>query len=222
MGSCSVGGSFISTDWRRGIGVSFGKDRNTGKRVFRGFFDSGMNVIQDACRERYGENSCYSGSECTVDFRYVGDWSNLSKSEIDKKIKNKLDNMFKWDGEIAKISDEGFIVCKTKIEEVTSVPFDKNAYFKQNHGDASAILVEERDNGYCRYLNRGTVAKLKELAHRELRDKQYSVVCYIISRTKVYQCSFDAQYYKTTKRKTDDKYLVLPLYNYVYYGWASE
>ena len=222
MGACSVGGSFYSTDWRSGVGCRFGKDRETGKIVSKELTGmSGIDAIVEEARIEYGDDP-YSGTVATCSFRYIGDISYKKEKEIDKYINERMDDIDKRAGEVAKVATMGYIICNTNISEIKyGLPFDSRYYLRQAR-KGPAVLVEERGNGYFRVVEEGTVAELKKAAHQLLRQNNYGTYYYLVGKNTSYFCTYKGKFQAKTTRKSDDKNLVLPVNKYVYYGWAAE
>lgn len=226
MGSCSVMGSYFCTDWRSGVGVHFRKNRETGKRELS-YIDveySGINGIIKHCDEQYGDDP-YNGTENTVSFYYKGDYRRAYK-EYNKKgksdydfIENRLDDLGKRDGEVIMIGDAGFLICTTDIVEVSYLDFDSRVYLKGAKGPA--VLVAPYYDSY-KVIATGTVADMKKEAHKYLRNNNYNTEVYIIGRSKSFVAKAKAKFQEKTTRHSDDKNLVLPVHEYLYYGWAAE
>ena len=60
------------------------------------------------------------------------------------------------------------------------------------------------------------------MAHRLLREGLYREEMYIVSRSGVLYCSGNCKKVAKTKRTTNDRTLVVPVYRFRYYGWAAE
>lgn len=193
MGGCSGGGSFKSTDWREGI-----------------------NKIIEEAEDYYGHQEGYSGAANSCEFRYLGDKSKLSKKELEKYIDGRMDMLGNGDGEVVNVGIVGYYVIKTKVEPARYLGFDTREVTRGMQ--RPAILVEER-HGYPRKIAEGTQAELKQKVHQLLRSCNYNKTYYILTRKASYLCSGDIKEYKTTKQKTTDKQLVLPVYKFEYYGW---
>lgn len=222
MGACSVGGSFYSTDWRCGVGAYFSRDRETGKPVFKDLTGmSGIDVLQEEASERYGDDP-YSGTIATCSFRYAGDLSAKKEKEVEKFIDDRMDKLYKRDGEVIRVATMGYIICTTDISEVKfGLPFDSRYYLKQAR-KGPAILLEEQGQGYYRIVEEGTIAELKKAAHECLRRHNYGTSYYIVGKSSAYFCTYKGKFQAKTTRKSDDKNLIMPIYKFRYYGWAAE
>lgn len=202
MGACNGSGTFVSVDWK-----------------------SGIREIQQADEEYYGFQDGYSGATNSCNFIYKGDYSNIlqSKSEIIKYINNRLDNLSNGDGEIICLGVDSYMIYTTYIAETDYAEFIDSKSVYKNRKKGPAVLVKYDPS--CKYpitIAEGTISDLKKLVHKELRDCKYQYTYYIIGKTKLYVCSYLSKKQKKTKKKTDDKILVLPLNEYLYYGWFRE
>lgn len=200
MGACEISGTFKAHDWKTGI-----------------------NRIQQEAEEYYGTQDGYSGAENSCSFRYVGDFSNKTKSQIKKYIKDRMENMYKRDGEVIKVATIGYTIATTKYQADDKIPgwYRYMEQYIDKHRPAT-LLIGAGD-WRCKVLGSGTIAEMKALAHRQLRSINYMQNVYIVTKNKKFiQCSADAKNYKKTTRKTDDKHLVLEYNEYAYYGWAAE
>lgn len=206
MGACNGGGTFIDSNWRRGIVL-----------------------VQEEAEREYGHQEGYSGAANSCDFSYIGQKLEFGKNtkkaqkDLDAFIDKRMDMLGSGDGEIICIGIEYYGVISTEISETDWAPFDSRYYLKSMK-KGPAVLVEPYDYSYnyMRVIAEGTVADLKKRAHAELRKNKYDKDLYIIGKTKTYRCKGKIKQQKVTKRKTDDKVLVLPFYKFVYYGWYRE
>ena len=220
MGACSIGGSFYSTDWEKGIGCRFGRNRETKKVEFKEFIGmGGIEAIKEEARLEYGDDS-YNGSASTCSFYYGGDYS--KEKNIDKVIDEKMDRLGKRDGMVIKVETAGYIICTTDIVEMNyGLDFDTRYYLKSAR-KGPAVLLEPLGYGRYRIVAEGTVADLKKDAHSMLRRNNYGTYYYIVGRSKTYYCTYKGKFQTKTTRKSDDKNLVLPVNKYRYFGWAAE
>ena len=171
--------------------------------------------------ERNGDDS-YSGDINTVNFHFAGSWANMTKQEIDKAVDAKLDYIAKRDGNVYRLGEAGKLCVKTKIEEATFCPFDSRAYLRTAKKGPAVLLESLKGSNWYRVVDEGTVTELRATANEMLRKAKYSTEYYIVGRGKNYIATYDAKYHKTTKRVSDDKVLVLPLYQFLYFGLAAE
>ena len=129
-----------------------------------------------------------------------------------------LDELYKGHGEVLKGKIVEYAIIETEIVETPFLSFDSRAYLR-NMKKGPALLVK-LENGYPRVMKEGTVADLKKYAHRLLREDKYNYEYCIIGKTKTYSCRGKVKYQKLTKKQTDEKHLVLPVYEFYYYGIA--
>ena len=206
MGTCSGGGSFIDSSWRRGI-----------------------ELIQQQAEEEYGHQEGYSGAPNSCNFRYYGEKFEFGKNtkkaqeEFRKFRELRMDNLGTGCGEIISVGIEYYGVISTEIKEEQWVTFDSRYYLREAR-KGPAVLLKPYDFSSTRMkiVAEGTVADLKKIVHFELRKNKYEQEYYIVSKTKNYLCTGKIKQQKTTQRQTDDKVLVLPFYKFIYYGWYRE
>lgn len=202
MGACSGSGTFVSID-----------------------YNSGIREIQQADEEYYGSQDGYSGATNSCDFRYKGDYSDKfkSNSEIRQFIEKRLESLSNGNGEIVCIGIDSYIIYTTRIAETDYAEFIDTGSVYKNRKKGPAVLIKyDPSVKYPITVAEGTISELKKLVHTELRDCKYQYDYYIVGKTKLYYCSYNAKKQRTTQRKTDDKTLVLPVYEYLYYGWFRE
>ena len=206
MGACNGGGTFIDSNWRRGIAL-----------------------VQEEAEREYGHRDGYSGAPNSCRFMYFGEkfeyGKNTKKAQKDLNdfIDKRMDMLGSGDGEIICIGIEYYGIISTEISETDWAPFDSRYYLKSMK-KGPAVLLEPYDyvgQGML-VIAEGTIADLKKVAHKELRRSKYDKDLYIVGKTKNYVCSGKIKQQKVTKRETDDKVLVLPFYKYLYYGWYRE
>jgi len=193
MGGINGGGKFQAYDWREGI-----------------------RRIQEEADDYYGHQEGYSGAANSCSFSYVGDKSNLTKKELDKFIDERMDRLGNGDGEVIKVGLAGYSIIKTKIEPARYLNFDTRTLLRGV--TRPAILVEYKGN-YPRKIAEGTQAELKKKADSLLRSCNYSYPYYLITKKESYICSGNVKNVKKTVQQTNEKQLVLPLYDFIYYGW---
>ena len=196
MGACDVSGKFKDYSWKRGI-----------------------RQIQDDAEAYYGHQEGYSGAENCCSFSFGGSCADMSKKELDKFIDKRMDELYKGHGEVLKGKIVEYAIIETEIVETLFLSFDSRSYLR-NMKKGPALLVKLLENGYPRLMKEGTVADLKKYAHRLLREDKYNYEYFIIGKTKTYSCRGKVKYQKLTKKQTDEKHLVLPVYEFYYYGIA--
>lgn len=208
MGAISGRGSFVDTDWRNGI-----------------------RKVQIGASEMFGYQEGYSGAENSCDFCYKGEYidfgKNTKKAEKDLNtfIHKRLEKLGAGDGEIINVGQDGVLICSTVFKEVKyRAPFDRYHYLRNMKKGPSVLLEKPMygANDFVIPVEEGTVALLKEYAHTLLRESKYSEDYYILTKNKLYLCTGDCEKKKKTTRVTTDKYLVLPIYKFIYYGWYRE
>ena len=219
MGACGIGGTYYSTHWKNGIGVCFRYDRkNNNKMTFAGFTEGGIEAIQKQARQQYGDDE-YNGSASTCSFRYLGSWER--EKNIDACIEKEMERIGKWEGCVVKARDYGYLICTTDIKETEFVNFDARAYLKKAK-NGPAVLLQDLGDGRLHIINENTVAHLKRYVNVLMRAEQYQKNYYIVSRTKVYSCTYNAKFQLKTTRRSDDKVLIVPVSEFRYFGWAAE
>ena len=217
MGSRRIIGEFYATDWQNGIGCQFKKDEKTNKLLFDYINNKGgITAIQEVERYIYGDDY-YNGSLCLCSFSYAGDWRDKTDKEIKRIIEKRMIDMPKCSGEVAKVETVGVIICSTDIEEVDNVPFNSETCLKSISKGASA-LVEYLGASRFNIKMEGPVTYLQGYVNALMRGENYSKKYYIVTKSKMYFCSFKAKFQYTTTRKSNDTILVLPVHKYIYFG----
>ena len=207
MGACSVGGQFTAYDWKEGI-----------------------QLVQQNAAYEYG-NDPYNGAENNVSFSYAGDISNLTKAQHKKYVDELFKGCSKCQGFVYKIGTEGFHIITTKFKETPKYVGElgwimtytqEQAWFKQYK--RPCILVSANNNGYGYCIAGGTISERKTKAHMLLRKNSYRQNFYIVRKGKdtYIDCGGNIKTQKNTRRKTDEKTLVLELNKYEYVGIAPE
>ena len=146
----------------------------------------------------------------------------ISPSQVEKYINDRLDNMWKREGEV--------ILTETLEYHVITPGYRKVTYPNLEvlrKGNASPYIVASADgNGNYSVIFKGNTLKdCKEFAHKWLRQTKYSRDCIIAGRPSVTHgenvlCTGEVKTYKKTTKKTDEKHLVLAYNNYRYFGIA--
>ena len=206
MGACSGGGSYVDSNWHRGI-----------------------ELIQQEAEEEYGHREGYSGAPNSCNFRYIGEKfefgkdTKKAKDEFNKFREMRMDNLSNGCGEVVAVGIEFYGIISTDIQEEQFVCFDSRYYLKSaKKGPAVLLKPYSVGNNRMQIVAEGTVADLKKIVHNELRKNKYCTDYYIVSKTKTYLCTGKIKQQKSTQRQTDDKVLVLPFYKFIYYGWYRE
>lgn len=198
MGACDVGGTFKAYDWRSGI----------------------QRVIEDA-EAYYGHQEGYSGAANSCSFSYKGDKSSLTKKELNAYIDSRMDNLGKRDGEVILVGIEGYDIIKTEyVPQTVDDPLFIKRLFVGQKGPALLLVYDWRSNNY-KIERAGTIAEMKALAHIRLRSENYEKNYTILTKKGKIVCKGVVTNVKKTTRKTDEKNLILPIYKYMYYGWAA-
>ena len=205
MGACDIGGSFISYDWK-----------------------SGIERIQEEASYEYGYQEGYSGAANCVGFSYLGDYRGKLKTnkQIDRFIEDRLENhLYKRDGEVICVENAYVKVFTTQFTEHTGTENRMwRTYIGFSFTTHPATVCTLNNWGRVDTLFAGTISECKTFAHQYLRKNFYSPEVVIVCRRakKLLQAYGKASQYKTTKRVTDDKHLVVPYYKFMYYGIAPE
>lgn len=206
MGACSGGGTFIDSSWRRGI-----------------------EIIQEEAEREYGHREGYSGAPNSCNFFFAGEKPEFAKDtkkakkDLNDFIDKHMDRLGTGEGEVISLGIEYYGIISTEITEEIWAGFDSRYYLKSaKKGPAVLLMPYDRSNSHLRIIAEGTVADLKKIVHKELRNKKYETNFYIVSKTKTYLCTGKIKQQKKTQRQTDDKVLVLPFYKFMYYGWYRE
>lgn len=206
MGACNISGKFEDIDWKIGI-----------------------EKIQREAEAYYGHQEGYSGAENSVDFVYNGIHHELkTRKQISAYIEERLHNMNKRDGEIICVGIDSYKIITTKFAESKQATWHPATFYDSvTVKSRPATLVRiYNDGSSIEAIAAGTVADMKKKAHECLRKNMYRYNCtyeIVCHRAKqILSCAADVKVVKATKKKTNDKYMVLPVYKYVYYGWAAE
>ncbi len=207
MGACSGYGTYVSTDWKKGINE----------------------IIEDA-EAMYGSQEGYSGAENSCNFYYEGSHLEFGKKtkkaekDLSAFIESRLDRLGSGEGEVIKVGEEGAVICSTEIVEQHGIArFDRGYYLSKMKKEPALLLkIDIHVTGGVRVISGGKVSELKEEVHKLLRNEKYENEYYILTKNKLYLCSGKSVFKKQTKMKTNDKVLVLPQYKFVYYGWYRE
>lgn len=206
MGACNISGKFEDIDWKIGI-----------------------EKIQREAEAYYGHQEGYNGAENSVDFCFKGNHPELKTTkQITSYIHERLKAMNKRDGEIICVGIDSYKIITTKFAESKQAAWHPAAFYDSvTVKSRSATLVRiYNDGSSIEAIAAGTVADMKKKAHECLRKNMYRYNCtyeIVCHRAKqILSCDADVKIVKATKKKTNDKYMVLPVYKYVYYGWAAE
>ncbi len=205
MGAIGVGGTFEAYDW-----------------------ETGINQVQLEAKYEHGNDS-YSGGANNVIFCYVGDKSNLTKTQLRKFQEELEDKCDKRQGFVYKLEVKGYRIITTKYIEYPRNQGglgwvlhkdSEQLWFKKYKTPCILVVADEDGRGSC--IAGGTISELKAKAHEYLRKHYYRKVCYIVRKNKdVYiECRGDYKDQKKTSRKTDAKTLVLEIGKYAYFGIA--
>ena len=192
MGATWLQGKFKALDWRDGI-----------------------DEIQRQADYKYGYNDGYSGAANTCNFVSKGGCYSMKEKEIAEFIEQRKENLGDGMGEVLKDKVVEYAILTTEFEDVYTAPFDTRPCLL-NMKKGPGVLVNPRGIP----VGEGTVAELKKRAHNIMRQDNYRFNYYIVSKKKTYFCTYKAKYQRTTQRESDDKYLVLPVHEYIYYGWG--
>ena len=192
MGAIWLRGKYKALDWRDGI-----------------------DKIQQMDEDYYGHQEGYSGASNSCEFVLKGGCYSMSKKEIEDYIEKRKENLGSGMGDVLKGKVVEYAIITTDFEDVYTAPFDTRPCLL-NMKKGPAVLVNPR--GYP--IGEGTVAELKKRVHNIMRQDNYRFNYYIVSKKKTYFCTYKAKYQKTTQKESDEKHLVLPVHEFIYYGWA--
>lgn len=198
MGACWGSGTFVHSDWRQGI-----------------------YEIQKSAEEYYGDQDGYSGAENSCSFSYLKDLSNKSEKELKKLMEDYMDKLDSGDGYVCNLGVDSYALYATKIISDVTAPFDTRAILK-NMYKGPCMLIRLDNMGNVHMVDEGTLVDLKYKVHIKLRRSNYLEEYYILSKKKSYYCTYEKKVQKSTKRKTDENILVVPLKKYIYFGWFKE
>ena len=197
MGACSISGSFVDSDWKKG-----------------------MNRVQDEDEQYYGYQDGYSGASnsCSFCFRDVS----VKEKDIQKYIKDRLEVLGSGDGEVIPLGIESYAVCSAVIFECPYPPFDSRSYLRGCKEPAVLLKLNRRRGAtnFYKEISAGTVSDLKKQAQMLLYKDKFETDYYIVGRSKTYKCTEKRVIYKKTNKKSTNEILVVPLYKFLYYGWA--
>lgn len=210
MGACEVMGSYCDYEYSHGI-----------------------NNIQAQLTEEYGTD-LYNGTASTVDFGFIGDFESVRKSyrfvgekawrekllSENEFIKERMKNLSKRQGEIIRCEIREYHIFTTDIVTY-HFPSMRMKEMRKGVKKPAVLIKEGRFFNYVK-LFEGTVADCKKMAHRLLREGLYREEMYIVSRSGVLYCSGNCKKVAKTKRTTNDRTLVVPVYRFRYYGVAAE
>lgn len=198
MSACEVSGTYTAYDWLTGI-----------------------HEVQEVAAYEHGTDY-YNGAANNVDFKYVGDKSGLSQKEQSELEETWINKLGKKQGVVFKVKTEGYKVITTGFEAVENHPLAENVRVKEYLKKYKEPAVLIRWNlMQANYVASGTIAEMKEKAHKMLCEHNFNICLYIVRRDgKVIVCTEEAKMYKTTTKKTNSKYLVLPVSTFRYVGWA--
>jgi len=215
MGEARVGGRFVAHDWRKGI----------------------EKVMKDA-RDEYGYDR-YNGKANNVDFYYIGDFDTVKNSpryvpyEIrykDRKRKQpytlrefmeiRYEQLSKEQGEVVCLGVEKYSLITTVYREWTFPPREIHKKMLKGIKSPTILVVDDPLNRVV--ICKGTIVECKREAHEYLRKTFYADDLLIITRKKLITCTGQRKDVAKTSRKTTEKTLVIPYYEYAYYGLAPE
>ena len=219
MGAIFIRGSYLSTAAYIGVGV---KKLSGGK--YSKPFIGGMDIMQEHARSRYNDDdSGYSGDINTILFHRKMNYDGKTESEIEDLIEKRMHQLEKREGEIISVGKVGFVIISTSIEEEKLPPFDTRTYLrKAEHGPAVLLTPAPIGSDTMRIVTEGKVTELRVWANSLLRENKYNRNYYIVNRERCYLATGEGKFQKKTTRVSNEKTLVLPVYKYIYYGWAAE
>ena len=197
----------------------------------------GIRKIQEDAEERYGYDY-YNGAANNADFRYIGEFEEVRDSsrfvpwEVRKNRKKPLsltefiqlryDELNKGLGEIVRLGTAEYHIYKTEFREMRFKPSPRFRDARRGI-KAPASLMKEGRHFEPVILFSGTIAECKKKAHEYLRKNLYRTdELYIIGKAKSFDVCYDKKVMKTTKKKSTDTTLVVPVYKFAYYACVPE
>ena len=190
MGKMWFKGTFRALNWKQGVEELKRKTERT------------QNEFLDAI------NSC--------NFTSKGGCYSMKPDEIEEFIEERKDKYLNiGQAEVLKNKVVEYAILTTDYQEVFTAPFDTRPCLL-NMVEGPAVLVNTK--GYP--IGEGTITQLKKRVHNIMINENYEFNYYIVSKKKTYFCTYKARYQKTTLKESNNKYLVLPVHEYIYYGWG--
>lgn len=207
-----IQGTYVDTDWYKGL-----------RRLLR----------QDE------KESVQAGQLKGCKFIYPGDfygnYLSWSKEDLDQRLKEDRESRLRnGEGRVIQVGVKGYATLETVFIELN--PNNLSKYFFENNLkiEFNKIFIEQKRN--CSELYRilenvdsstyflkmvdGTVKELKNLAHWFMRQDLYKAEYVILTKSKAYLCTCKQKYINNRDENTNKDILVLPLKEFMYYGWS--
>jgi hypothetical protein len=180
----------------------------------------GVRELQIRATEYYGHQEGYSGA--------INSCSDISlhrpKVEIktDKQlleyIEGRTEHIETRSAEVIDLGITGYSIAKPMLKEYFGRPILGPHDLRGMK--EPAVLVSQ----YGVIKGKGTVAHLKERAKRLVLQEGFENDYYIVGKniSKVYVMTGEGNVVKKTTKKSDTSQLILPLHNWIVYGWAAD
>lgn len=196
MGAAWVTGTFIDTDWKRGI----------------------ANIKSKADFE-YGHQDGYSGAENSCTFKYDGDMTGKTVEEVKRFLELKESKLSTGMGGVVRLSLEGYANYVLKTAES---PVDTNLLsYITSDKPAAALKIK---NGIIVVIKEGTLNDLHDIAKSEIkRLGNKDIKIFLVSKRSKKQISYYLCGTISQNKQTGDNVIdSIPIYKYGYYGWCRE
>jgi hypothetical protein len=180
---------------------------------------SGVRDLQRKADEYYGHREGYSGAinSCTHISLHVPKAVFKTEKQLWEYIESRTERISTRDAEVIDLGISGYSIAKPVIQEYHGRPIlgphDLRGLKEP------AVLVTQHGS----IKGKGTVAHLKERAKRLVMQELFENDYYIVGKnvSKVYVVTGEGMVVKKTTKKSDSNQLVLPLHDWVVYGWAA-
>lgn len=193
-----------------------------GKVTFCHRFEShdwrqGVRELKEEAIFQYGHNPYAGTISCCDSISLHSPRRGLTdEGEIYAYINDRLDDMYD-SGEVISLGIKGYSIAKPVIKDYYGGDIDKKTFFR-GHKEP-AVLISERAHSI---IKRGSVAELKEYAKNLVMKEKFEKDYFIVGKNLAVPLKItgEGKIVKRTSRKSSDKSLVLPVHDYVVYGWA--
>lgn len=194
MGRVTFIHRFESNDWKQGV-------RDLKKEAT---FEYGHNPYA-------GTIACCDGISLHSPYKQL---SNIKDALT--YIEGRLDEIHDT-GEVISLGLKGYSIAKPVIKDYYGGDIDKRTLLRGNK-EPAVLIVESTHT----VVKRGTVSELKDFAKNLVLKEKFTKDYYIVGKnlSVPLRITGEGKIVKKTSRKSSGTTLVLPIHDYVVYGWA--
>lgn len=187
------------------------------ERTFHGQFEDydwqhGVEVMK---RSPFLFRDGKAAPEMSASFSYLGDFEGAGYRNMADCMEDRLKALGPGEGEVVRLGLRRYNVYKTQYTTRRFCP--QKLRDIKDCSDKPAVLVDGFPAS-CRPVMEGTVRECREEAHKLLRSCRYDRDLYVVTDGFCIVCTYRLSKVISPARGTDDKYLVLPIYSFRYYG----